>query len=175
MLDILIPCIAGLIGVIIGGIIVVVAFNLKTKYEEKKQLRNQELMFTVKEIETLNLLNAKINDILQKGLLLKPEYVSFDAFDDCYVPIDDFVYLKSFASQNNFYLPTYLIEEFFKNISHRRVILSPDETVRLGGYTYTGGRIILETFSDELVSIMEEKKRHMKALTNQPLSYFLKD
>ena len=42
------------------------------------------------------------------------EYVSFDAFDDCYITIDDFAYLQSFAAQNNFYLPNYFLEEIFQ-------------------------------------------------------------
>lgn len=163
---------AGFFGIIVGAVIVMVAFNLRIKYDEKKEFRNRELDFAVKEIETLNLLNIKVNEILEKRLLLKSEYVSFDTFDDCYVPIDDFVYLQSYTAQNNYYLPTYLVEEFFKKISGRRVILSPEETARLGGYTYKGGRAVLETFSDDLVRIMEERKAFIKNLSGQPLSYF---
>lgn len=165
---------AGFVGIIVGAIMVLLAFDLRIRYEEKKAIRKRELEYTVKEIETLNQLNMKINEILQKRLIIQPDYVSFDAFDDCYVTIDDFVFLQSFTAQNNFYLPNYLIEEFFKNISHRRVILSPEETVRIGGYTYKGGRAVLETFADELMDIMEEKKIRIRNLSNQPLSYFTK-
>lgn len=172
MLIIASTAIAGLFGIIVGAIIVMFAFNLRIKYDERKEIKKQELENIVKEIETLNLLNMKINEILQKRALFNFDYVSFDSFDDCYITIDDFVYLQSFTSQNNYYLPAYLIEEFFKNISHRRVTLSPEETVSLGGYTYKGGRKIMETFSEDLIDIMEERKIQMKNLTNQPISYF---
>ena len=72
--------------------------------------------------------------------------------DDCFISIDDFIYLESFSAQNNFYLPTYLIEEFFKKIAHRKVIL--------------------ENFSDEILAIIEDKKRKMQRLSNEPLHYF---
>lgn len=170
---VIIAAVAGFAGVIVGAIIVLISFNLKVKYDEKKENRNRELDHTVKEIEALNQVNIKVNEILEKRLSLKSEYVSFDTFDDCYIPIDDYVFLKSYTSQNNYYLPTYLIEEFFKNISSMRVVLSPEEIVRLGGYTYKGGRAILEKFSDDLIRIMEEKKVRIKSLTNQPLSFFL--
>lgn len=174
MLIIAAAAIAGLFGIVVGAIIVMVAFNMKVKYDERKAVKNQELENIVKEIQTLNLLNMKINEILQKRALFNFDYVSFDSFDDCYITIDDFVYLQSFTSQNNYYLPTYLIEEFFKNISHRRVTLSPEETVSLGGYTYKGGRKIVETFSEDLLDIIEERKIRMKTLTSQPISYFNK-
>lgn len=173
MVTIIAAASAGLVGVLVGAVIVIAAVNVRVKYDEGRANRNKELDFTVKEIETLNLLNQKVNEILQKRNLFRSDYVSFDAFDDNYITIDDFVYLQTFTSQNNFYLPTYLIEEFFKNTSHRRVILSPEETVRLGGYTYKGGRVIMENFSDDLVRIMEEKKIYLKQLSNQPLSYFV--
>ncbi|MHC5249854.1 hypothetical protein [Enterococcus sp. HY326] len=172
-MTILIAAIAGFFGILVGAILVIFAFNLRIKYDEGKERRSRELEYTVKEIETLNLLNQKVNEILQKRNLFRSDYVSFDSFDDNYITIDDFVFLQTFTSQNNFYLPTYLVEEFFKNNSHRRVILSPEETVRLGGYTYKGGRALMETFSDDLVRIMEEKKIYLKQLSNQPLSYFV--
>lgn len=174
MLVVIAAATAGFAGIVVGAVIVLIAINLKVKYDDKKEKRNRELDYTVKEIEALNRVNMKVNEILEKRLLLKSEYVSFDTFDDCYIPIDDFVYLQSYTSQNNYYLPSYLVEEFFKNISSLRVILSPEETVRLGGYTYKGGRAILEKFSEDIVQIMEEKKIYIKTLTNQPLSFFVR-
>lgn len=126
----------------------------------------------VKEIETLNQLNKKINEILQKRSVLMEEYVSFDAFDDCYITIDDYAYLQSFAAQNNFYLPNYILEEFFKNIAQRKVILSPDETIKVGGYAYKGGRVIMEHFSDDLTELINERKTELKRLSDSTLTYF---
>lgn len=76
--------------------------------------------------------------------------------DDCFISIDDFIYLESFSAQNNFYLPTYLIEEFSK-IAHRKVILTASEVAEMGGHTHKGGRVILENFSDEILAIIEDK------------------
>ena len=57
-----------------------------------------------------------------------------------YTTIDDFAYLQSFAAQNTLLFAELFLEEFFKKIGTRRVILSPEETVKIGGYTYKGGR-----------------------------------
>ncbi|WP_161842954.1 hypothetical protein [Candidatus Enterococcus huntleyi] len=163
---------AGLVGVIVGAAIVSIAFYLQLRYQEKKELRRRNLENRVREIEVLNELNKKVNEILQKRNVLLEKYVSFDAFDDCYITIDDFVYLQTYTSQNNFYLPNYILEQFFKNISHRKVVLSPEETVKIGGYTYKGGRVILENFSEELIEMITEKKIQIKQLTNDQVDFF---
>ncbi|MGM0123527.1 hypothetical protein IGI37_000899 [Enterococcus sp. AZ194] len=162
---------AGLVGVLVGAGIVSFAFYLQLRYQEKKELRRRNLENRVREIEVLNELNKKVNEILQKRNVLLEKYVSFDAFDDCYITIDDFVYLQTYTSQNNFYLPNYILEQFFKNISHRKVVLSPEETVKIGGYTYKGGRVILENFSEELIEMIEEKKIQIKQLTNDAVNF----
>lgn len=166
--------IAGMSGVIIGAVIVSIAVALRLRYEDQRSLRYRELENFVKEIESLNLLNKKINEILQKRDIYVDKKVNFLSMDDCYISIDDFIYLESFSAQNNFYLPTYLIEEFFKKIAHRKVILAPDEVIAMGGSTYKGGRVILENFSEELLTIIEDKKKQMKRLSHKPLYYFQK-
>ncbi|MEO1771086.1 MULTISPECIES: hypothetical protein [Enterococcus] len=162
----------GLLGVLVGAAIVGIAAVIFFRYIERKDIRKRDLEHRVKEIETLNLLNKKINEVLGKRNVLMEDYARFNSFDDCYITIDDFIYLHSFAAQNNFYLPNYLIEEFFKNISQRKSILSPEETVKMGGYTYKGGRVVMESFSDELVGIINEKKNQLSKLTKKPLHYF---
>lgn len=164
--------VAGFLGVIVGALIVTIAFNLRIRYDEKKEQKRRALELKVKEIETLNLLNKKINEILQKRSVLMEEYVSFDAFDDCYITIDDYAYLQSFSAQNNFYLPNYILEEFFKKIAQRKVILSPDETIKVGGYAYKGGRVIMEHFSDDLSQLINERKAELKRLSDNTLTYF---
>jgi hypothetical protein len=166
--------IAGMTGVLIGAAIVSVAVALRVSYEERKAVQYRELEHYVKEIETLNLLNKKINEILQKRDIYVDKSVNFISMDDCYISIDDFIYLESFSAQNNFYLPTFLVEEFFKKIAHRKVILTPDEVIAMGGSTYKGGRAILESFSEELLTTIEDKKSQMKRLSNKPLYYFQK-
>lgn len=167
--------IVGFIGVLLGAIIVYIGMAVQMRYLENKEKRRRELELKVKEIETLNQLNKKINEILQKRATLLDEYVSFDAFDDCYITIDDFAYLQSFSAQNNFYLPNYILDELFKNIAHRKVILSPDETMKIGGYAYKGGRVILENFTDNLNEMIIEKKSQLKNVTKQPIGFFSKD
>ncbi|EQC81429.1 hypothetical protein HSIEG1_2977 [Enterococcus sp. HSIEG1] len=54
------------------------------------------------------------------------------------------------------------------------MILSPEETVKIGGYTYKGGRVIMENFLDTLTEMVNERKTQMKNLTNEPLTYFSK-
>lgn len=165
----------GIIGVIIGAVIVSVSVSYHARYYERKAVRFRELENYVKEIETLNLLNKKINEILQKREIYLDKSVNFMSMDDCYISIDDFIYLESFSAQNNFYLPTYLVEEFFKKISHRKVILTPDEVATIGGSTYKDGRVILENFSEELMDIIEDKKKQMKRLTNKPIYYYKRE
>ncbi|MBG0314215.1 hypothetical protein [Enterococcus faecium] len=167
--------ITGLIGVLTGAVVVYIGMILQMRHLENKEQRRRELELKVKEIETLNQLNKKINEILQKRTTLMEEYVSFDAFDDCYITIDDFAYLQSFSAQNSFYLPNYILDELFKNISHRKVTLSPDETMKIGGYAYKGGRVILENFTDSLTEMINEKKAQLKTMTRQPIGFFSKD
>ena len=154
----------GMIGVIVGALIVGVAFYFRIRYEEGKSQKNRILEHKVKEIETLVILNKKINEILEKRIIMMDKYVSFDAFDDCYITVDDYIYLQSFAAQNSFYLPNYFLEEFFKKIATRKVVLSPEETMEVGGYTFKGGRVIIEEFSDKITEMM----------TKEPLTYFSK-
>lgn len=170
----MIVVIIGFIGVLLGSILVYVGMFIQMRHFENKDQRRRELELKVKEIETLNQLNKKINEILQKRTMLLDNYVSFDAFDDCYITIDDFAYLQSFSAQNNFYLPNYILEELFKNIAHRKVILSPDETIKIGGYAYKGGRVILENFTDTLTEMINEKKSQLKTKIRQPIGFFSK-
>ena len=140
--------ITGLIGVLTGAVVVYIGMILQMRHLENKEQRRRELELKVKEIETLN---------------------------DCYITIDDFAYLQSFSAQNSFYLPNYILDELFKNISHRKVILSPDETMKIGGYAYKGGRVILENFTDSLTEMINEKKAQLKTMTRQPIGFFSKD
>lgn len=50
----------GMIGVIVGALIVGVAFYFRIRYEEGKSQKNRILEHKVKEIETLVILNKKI-------------------------------------------------------------------------------------------------------------------
>ena len=164
--------IAGMVGVIVGALIVTASAALHSSYKERKEVRYRELEHLVKEIESLNLLNKKVKEILQKRELYIDRSIEYLSMDDCFISIDDFIYLESFSAQNNFYLPTYLIEEFFKKIAHRKVILTASEVAEMGGHTYKGGRVILENFSDEILAIIEDQKRKMQRLSNEPLHYF---
>src|SRR5699024_2299531 len=164
----------GMIGVIVGALIVRVAFYFRIRYEEGKSQKNRILEHKVKEIETLVILNKKINEILEKRIIMMDKYVSFDAFDDCYITVDDYIYLQSFAAQNSFYLPNYFLEEFFKKIATRKVVLSPEETMEVGGYTFKGGRVIIEEFSDKITEMIYERKVEIKKMTKEPLTYFSK-
>ena len=168
----MVTALAALGGVLVGALVVTVAFDLRIRYDERKEKRRRQLDHKVQEIETLLVLNKKIQEILQKRSATMAEYVSFDGFDDAYITVDDYVYLQSFSAQNNFYLPNYIIEEFFKQIGQRKVILTPEETVNIGGYAYKGGRVLLEHFSDTLMELVDERKAQLKQLSNEELTYF---
>lgn len=58
--------IVGLIGVLLGAILVYIGMVVQMRHLENKEQRRRELELKVKEIETLNQLNKKINEILQK-------------------------------------------------------------------------------------------------------------
>ena len=89
----------GLIGVLIGAGLTGIAVLLVFKYLDLRRKRERELEHQVKEIETINMLNKKINESLSKRNVLMQEYVTFNSFDDCYITIDDFIYLNSFTAQ----------------------------------------------------------------------------
>ena len=166
--------IVGLIGVLLGAILVYNGMVVQMRHLENKEQRRRELELKVKEIETLNQLNKKINEILQKRATLLDEYVSFDAFDDCYITVDDYVYLQSYAAHNSFYLPNHFLEEFFKQISMRKAVLSQEETIAIGGYTFRGGRVIMEQLSDKITEMIYERKVQLKKMTKEPMSLFSK-
>ena len=62
--------IVGLIGVLLGAILVYIGMVVQMRHLENKEQRRRELELKVKEIETLNQLNKKINEILQKRATL---------------------------------------------------------------------------------------------------------
>ena len=163
----------GISGVLVGALMVIIAVLLTLRYLDKKETKKRQLEHKVKEIEVLLLLNRKIIEILEKRTILMDRYVSFDSFDDCYITVDDYIYLQSFAAQNNFYLPNYFLEEFFKQIATRRVILSPEETVKIGGYAYKGGRLIMEEFSDKIEELIQERKGQMKQYSEEAIGFLL--
>ena len=152
----------GLIGVLVGAALVMSATKMQQRYYEHRDAKRDEMKRLTEEIDVLLLLNKKINEILLKRNIMLPDYVSFDSFDDCFISIDDYVYLQSFTAQNHFLLPTYLVEEFFKDIAVRQAVLSPEETTSIGGYTFKGGRLLLEQFSDKILSIVEDRKIALK-------------
>ena len=85
--------ISAFIGVILGAVIVLITNSLRVRYDEARQVKMRMLEHKVKEIELLVLLNKKICELLEKRVMMMDKYVSFDAFDDCYITIDDYVYL----------------------------------------------------------------------------------
>ncbi|MHC5268242.1 hypothetical protein ACYSNO_03490 [Enterococcus sp. LJL98] len=164
----------GTSGVVVGAALMLIAFSIQMNYLERKEKKQRLLEHKVKEIETLLALNKKIIEILEKRTITMAEYVSFDAFDDCYITVDDYIYLQSFAAHNSFYLPNYFLDEFFKQISTRKAVLSPAETVSLGGYTFKGGRVLIEQLSDTITEMIYERKVQLKNLTDEPLTLFKK-
>lgn len=162
----------GMSGVFTGALIVILAFYLLLKYQDQKEKKRRIIEQKAKEIETLIHLNQKMVEILEKRVLLMDKYVSFDAFDDCYITVDDYIYLQSFAAHNSFYLPNRFLEEFFNQISTRKVVLSPEETLAIGGYTFKGGRVIIEQLSDKITEMIYERKVQLKKVTNEPLTLF---
>ncbi len=162
----------GMSGVLTGALLVILGFYIQINYLERKEKKQRLLEHKVKEIETLLALNKKVIEILEKRMVMMDEYVSFDAFDDCYITVDDYIYLQSFAAHNSFYLPNYFLDEFFKQISTRKVVLSPTETVSLGGYTFKGGRVLMEQLSDKMTEMIYERKNQLTRLTNEPLLLF---
>ena len=162
----------GMSGVLTGALLVILGFYIQMNYLERKEKKQRLLEHKVKEIETLLALNKKVIEILEKRMVMMDEYVSFDAFDDCYITVDDYIYLQSFAAHNSFYLPNRFLEEFFSQISTRKVVLSPEETLAIGGYTFKGGRVLIEQLSDKITEMVYERKIQLKKVTDQPLTLF---
>ncbi|MGO3609997.1 MAG: hypothetical protein ACTIOL_09670, partial [Enterococcus sp.] len=54
----------GLIGVLIGAGLTGIAVYFVFRYIDSRHIRERELEHQVKEIETINLLNKKINEVL---------------------------------------------------------------------------------------------------------------
>jgi len=83
--------IAGMVGVIVGALIVTASAALHSSYKERKEVRYRELEHLVKEIESLNLLNKKVKEILQKRELYIDRSIEYLSMDDCFISIDDFI------------------------------------------------------------------------------------
>ncbi len=84
--------IAGMVGVIVGALIVTASAALHSSYKERKEVRYRELEHLVKEIESLNLLNKKVKEILQKRELYIDRSIEYLSMDDCFISIDDFIW-----------------------------------------------------------------------------------
>ncbi|MBE9390124.1 hypothetical protein [Vagococcus salmoninarum] len=162
--------IVSLIGVVIGALIAIIGTNINNRFILKELDKRTKMAEKMKEIDVLVLLNKKVHDILQKrdvelaSAALGAEYQSFDGFDDCQITIDDYIYLQSYCAQNHYYLPTFMVDKFFENIGHRKIVLDPQEVRRIGAYTYQSGRIVLEAFSEEINQVIEDRKIELKQI-----------
>ena len=165
---------AGFIGVLLGALIAIIGmrftFNTMMKEFDRREIMKEKM----REIDALNLLNHKIQEILQKGdVLLKnairdvPDYQILSDLDNVMITIDDFIYLQSFCAQNHYYLPTFMVEEFFSKISHRKVVMDPEQIRKVGAYTYKGGRLVLEEFSDQLMQMINDRKIELRQYTKR--------
>jgi len=54
------------------------------------------------------------------------------------------------------------------------VVLSPEEVIAIGGYTFKGGRMIMEQLSDQLLEMIYERKVQMQKMSSESISYFSK-
>ena len=162
-----------LLGVLIGAFIAIIAVKISIKQVISEIDRREEIKHKMQEIDTLVLLNKKINEVLQKREIeiressLLNNYERAVKFDDVKISIDDFIYIQSFCAQNHYYLPSFLVEEFFKNIAQRKVVLDPNVIRSEGAYIYQSGREIFEQFSDQLNEMIEDRKVELKQLTNK--------
>ncbi|EST90696.1 hypothetical protein T233_00234 [Vagococcus lutrae LBD1] len=165
---------AGFIGVLLGALIAIIGmrftFNTMMKEFDRREIMKEKM----REIDALNLLNHKIQEILQKrDVLLKnairdvPDYQVLSDLDNVMITIDDFIYLQSFCAQNHYYLPTFMVEEFFSKISHRKVVMDPEQIRKVGAYTYKGGRLVLEEFSDQLMQMINDRKIELRQYTKR--------
>ncbi|MGX6978723.1 hypothetical protein ACWN8V_05635 [Vagococcus elongatus] len=162
-----------LLGVLLGALIAIAGVNINNKMIFKEFDRREQIKEKMKEIDMLMLLNKKINEIMQKrDIEIRDDvditnYEKVANFDDVKITIDDFIYLQSFCAQNHYYLPNYMVEEFFKKISHRKVVLDPQIIRTEGAYSYQGGRVVLEEFSEQLIRTAEDRKIELKQLTQK--------
>ncbi|MGX6961363.1 hypothetical protein [Vagococcus xieshaowenii] len=162
-----------LLGVLIGAFIAIIAVKISIRQFLSEIDRREEIKNKMKEIDILVLLNKKINEVLQKRDIeikesaLLSDYERAVKFDDVKISIDDFIYIQSFCAQNHYYLPTFLVEEFFKNIAQRKVVLDPKVIRSEGAYVYQSGREIFEKFSDQLNEMIEDRKIELKQITNK--------
>ena len=83
----------GISGVLTGALLVILGFYIQMNYLERKEKKQRLLDHKDKEIKTLRALNKKVIEILENRMVMMDEYVSFDAFDDCYITVDDYIYL----------------------------------------------------------------------------------
>lgn len=151
-----------LLAVCLGAFISLIGVHSYIRYLKQREQKFEAMDQKMKEIDVLVLLNRKIQEILLKRNTDISYYQSYDSFDDCYITLDDYIYLQTFCAMNHYYLPNYFVEKFFKEIAHRQVIMTPDETLRVGAYTYKGGRLVLENFSEELMQCIDDAKVELK-------------
>ena len=166
---------SSLLGVLIGSLITLVGFFLSRRYEHKARLRTRELEHRVKEIDTINFFKSKIGEILHKHSVFLKDLSTYNVFDDVHITIDDYAYLESFVVINNYYLPNYVMEQFFKDITERKMVRTSQETLELGGYTFRRGRAVLENLSEELSQMVDEKKLELRELSNEPIHLLRKN
>ena len=83
------------------------------------------------------------------------------------ITIDDFIYLQSFCAQNHYYLPTFMVEEFLVKSRIVKLSWTREQIRKVGAYTYKGGRLVLEEFSDQLMQMINDRKIELRQYTKR--------
>lgn len=162
-----------LLGVLVGAFIAIIGVKISTNHYLNKMDQRDLIKDKMKEIDVLILLNKKINEILQKRDIEfnqstnLTDYEKIANFDDVTISVEDYVYLQSFCSLNHYYLPTFMVEEFFNNIAHRKIVLDAESFQANGTYVYQGAREVLEQFSDQIIQTMNDRKVELKQLKSK--------
>ncbi|WEV60521.1 hypothetical protein OZX68_06275 [Streptococcaceae bacterium ESL0729] len=154
-----------LAGMLLGIVGMGLGFYLYHLYDENRYKKQLAIDKKLKELEVRNILNKKINELLNRpldtgnDLLIIPQ-------KDIKIPFYDYNFLKNFTSMYNLYLPAYFLETFFKDLSHRLATYSDEDDMKNGGYIFKDARIILENFSKEVTHDMKKKQKELEKLAN---------
>lgn len=157
--------ISTLFGIIVGAWLAIAAFWLHKTYDDNRYKQRLAIEKLLKEIEVRNILNQKINEILNREVS-KSDKGLVNPQKDVKVPFYDYNFLKNYTSMYNLYIPNYFLNTFFKNLSHHLAVFDDAQDLKNGGYVFKDSRPIFESFSVEITEDMEKKKAELNRTRN---------
>lgn len=164
---------SALIGLILGVFLFVFGMYFYMRYDENRYKKALSIEKLHKEIEVRRNLNTKIIEILNRPVD-EGDWELVDPREDVKIAFADYHFLKNYSSLHSLYIPTYFMDQFFKNLSNHLAVFDDADDLKNGGYIFKDSRRIFEDFSVVITDEVESKKEELSNTKNTYPTLFKK-